>query len=716
MPKFTIDKIIGDDETPQAAETSGVPSSSLPPIPGDESAPREQPAAREEPGKPRSFASHSDKPVKQIRISPQPEDLEDIGSDAPVAQKKAPDRQGSALSRLLSSNWLGKGTQSAAASASGGSSGKSLARELLEAEKRYREGLTSLRDIIAPAAVKVNPNEIEISGTFTRTYFILAYPRFLASNWLAPVINLDIPMDISMFTYPMDSGEILKKLRMKVGQIQSNITLAGERGDVRDPMLETALKDAEELRDRLVQGTERYFRFSLYFTLYGSTLEELNKASSTLETMLGSKLVIIKRAFLQMKPGFNSTLPIGRDELAVVNNLNTEPLSSTFPFVSSDLTSNDGILYGINQHNSSLILFDRFSMENANLVVFAKSGAGKSYLVKLEILRSMMMGTFVIAIDPESEYKHLSDSVGGAYLNLSLNSEYRINPFELPKGVEGEKDEDILRSGIINLLGLMNILLGKMTSEEEAVMERGLWETYAKKDIAPDVGFQGKEMPVMDDLVDLLAGIEGGENLSSRLYKFTQGTFAGLFNKPTNVELNNQLVVFSIRDLEDALRPAAVYTILNYIWNEVRSEMKKRILVIDEAWWMMQHEDSALFLASLAKRARKYYLGVTTITQDVTDFLQSPHGEPIINNSSIQILLKQSPAAIELLSKVFFLTEGEKYLLLESEVGEGLFFAGLKHVAMKAVASYVEDQIITTDPRQLMEIEEAKRQLNQGVG
>ena len=588
-----------------------------------------------------------------------------------------------------------------------------MTRELLEAEKQYREGLTSLRDIIAPPAVQVNPNEVELAGTLARTYFVLAYPRYLASNWLAPIINLDVPMDMSMFVYPMDSGEILKKLRTKVGQIQSSIMIAQERGEVRDPMLETAVSDAEELRDRLVQGTERYFRFSLYFTIYARNHDELNKACSTLETMLGSKLVVAKKSFLQMRQGLNSTLPIGRDDLAVANNLNTEPLSSTFPFVSSDLTSNDGILYGINLHNNSLILFDRFSMENANTVVFAKSGAGKSYAVKLEILRSLMVGADVIVVDPESEYKHLCESVGGVFLDVSLNSSTRVNPFDLPEGIEGETDEDILRSAVVNLLGLMNIILGKLDAQEEAIMDKALWETYAKKDITPQVGILGKEMPVMDDLVEILSGIEGGETLASRLIKYTEGTFAGLFNRRTNVELNNQLVVFSIRDLEDALRPIAIYIILNFIWNRVRSQLKKRILVIDEAWWMLQHEDSGQFLFGIVKRARKYYLGVTTITQDVTDVLQSPFGEPIVTNSSIQLLLKQSPAAIDILAKVFYLTEGEKYLLLESEVGEGLFFAGLKHVAIKIVASYIEDQIITTDPRQLLEIEQAKKHLGE---
>ncbi|MEK9181320.1 MAG: DUF87 domain-containing protein, partial [Patescibacteria group bacterium] len=415
---------------------------------------------------------------------------------------------------------------------------REFTKQLLEAEKIYREGLTSLKDLIAPSAIKINPSELEVSGIFSRSYFVLAYPRYLSSNWLAPVINLDIPIDISMFVYPLNSETILKKLRNKVGQIQSGIMMGQEKGDVRDPMMETALHDVEELRDRLIQGTEHYFRVSLYFTLYAATLEELNKYSSTLETILGSKLIVTKKAFLQMKQGYNSTLPLGQDELAISANLNTDPLSSTFPFVSSDLTTNDGILYGINQHNNSLILFDRFSMENANLVVFAKSGAGKSYAVKLEILRSLMMGASVIVIDPEAEYKHLSDSVGGVFLNVSLNSAHRINPFDLPRGIEGESEQDILRSGIVFLGGLMNILLGKLDSNEDSIMDRALWETYAKKDITQESGFSGREMPIMEDLVEILGGIDGGENLASRLSKYTTGTFSGLFDQLTNVDLN----------------------------------------------------------------------------------------------------------------------------------------------------------------------------------
>lgn len=583
--------------------------------------------------------------------------------------------------------------------------------KLAEVEKEFNEGLTTLKDLLAPSSLSFTNSHFEINGKFARTFFALSYPRFLSSNWLSFIINSESALDVSMFIYPVDSGVVLKKLKSKVGEIGSQIMVEQEKGLVRNPMLETAYHDVEELRDSLQQGTERYFRFALYFTLYSDTLEELDKNSNILESALGAKLVVTKRALLATEPGFNSTLPLAMDELGIANNLNTSPLSSTFPFVSSDLTGNDGILYGINRHNNSLILFDRFQMENANFVVFAKSGAGKSYAVKLEILRSLMVGIEVIVVDPENEYQHLAEAVGGTYLNISLNSDFRINPFDLPVSVEGEDPADILRSAVINLLGLMGLILGNIDPTEEALLDKAIWQTYAKKDITETTDFRTAEMPIMSDLIEVLTGIVGAESLAQRLEKFTSGTFAGLLNQPTNVQLNNQLLVFSIRDLEDQLRPIAMYIILGHIWNLVRSEMKKRILVLDEAWIMMQHEDSARFVFGIAKRARKYYLGLTTITQDVADFMASPYGKPIVTNSSIQLLLKQSPAAVGIVAETFFLTEGEKYLLLESDVGEGIFFAGLKHAAIKIYASYVEDQIITTDPKQLLEIEQSKSEL-----
>ena len=586
---------------------------------------------------------------------------------------------------------------------------KNLSQRLGDVEKTYKEGLTTLKDLLAPAALKFQSSYFELNGKFARSFFVLAYPRFLSSNWLNFVIQAEGAIDVSLFIYPIDSETILKKLKSKVGEIGSQMSINQEKGMVRDPMLETAYKDVESLRDNLMQGTEKYFRFALYFTIYAEDLKELDKNSAALESALGSKLIVTKRALMQTQAGFNSTLPLGSDELDVANNMNTSPLSTCFPFVSSDLSSNDGILYGINRHNNSLILFDRFAMENANSVVFAKSGAGKSYAVKLEVLRSLMVGVEVIIVDPENEYKHLADAVGGTYLSVSLNSPSRINPFDLPVAIEGESSSDVLRSSVVNLLGLFSLMLGKLNPTEEALMDKALWQTYAKKDITPQMeDFKTAEYPTMNDLIEILNGMVGAESLAQRLTKYTEGTFAGLFNQPTNVVLNNQLVVFSIRDLEEALRPIAMYIVLSYIWNVVRSELKRRILVVDEAWILMQHEDSARFVYGMAKRARKYYLGLSTITQDVADFMASPYGKPIVTNSSIQLLLKQSPAAINIIAETFFLTEGEKYLLLESEVGEGIFFAGLKHAAIKIYASYVEDQIITTDPKQLLEIQEGQ--------
>jgi type IV secretory pathway VirB4 component len=584
--------------------------------------------------------------------------------------------------------------------------------KLAEVEQQYREGITTLRDLLAPASLKFTNSYFELNGKFGRSFFVLAYPRFLSSNWLSFIINSESALDVSMYIYPIDSGMVLKKLKSKIGEIGSQITIEQEKGLARNPLLETAYHDVEELRDALQQGIEHFFRFALYFTLYADSLEELDKNSKILESALSAKLVVTKRALLAVESGFNSTLPLCVDELDVASNLNTSPLSSTFPFVSSDLTGNDGILYGINRHNNSLILFDRFQMENANFVVFAKSGAGKSYAVKLEILRSLMVGIDVIVIDPENEYQHLAEAVGGTYINISLNSDFRINPFDLPIGMADEDKADILRSAVINLVGLMGLVLGKLDPTEEAILDKALWATYAKKDITENSDFATVEMPIMSDLIEVLSGMVGGESLAQRLGKFTEGTFAGLLNNQTNVVLKNQLLVFSIRDLEDSLRPIAMYIILGHIWNVVRSELKKRIMVLDEAWIMMQHEDSARFVFGIAKRARKYYLGLTTITQDVADFMASPYGKPIVTNSSIQLLLKQSPAAIDVVQETFFLTEGEKYLLLESDVGEGIFFAGLKHAAIKIYASYVEDQIITTDPKQLLEIEQSKEELS----
>ena len=582
---------------------------------------------------------------------------------------------------------------------------------LLESEKIYQKGLTTIKDIIAPAAFKISTDHILLNKKMASTFFVYAYPRYLQTNWFSPIINLDITFDIAMFIHPQKSEEILKTLLKVVTQVQSQISMNEEKGMVRDPILETAYQDVENLRDDLQQGVEHFFQFGLYITVYGNTKGELRKIETQLEAILEAKLVYIKSATMQMEAGFNSTLPFGSDRLVINNNMNTSPLSTTFPFVSSDLTSNQGILYGINRHNNSLILFDRFSMENANMVIFAKSGAGKSYAVKLEILRSLMMETDVIVIDPEDEYKHLCETVGGTFMRISLSSKHHINPFDLPFALEGEEHADILRTAIANVSGILKVMLGKITAEEDALIDKAVAETYAIKDITPEADFSNLEPPTMVDLQMVLENIKGAEDIATRVGKYTEGTFAGFLNHKTNIDIEAGFVVFNIRDMEEELRPVAMYLVLHHIWTLIRSKSKKRMLVVDEAWWMMQHEDAASFLFGIAKRCRKYFMGLTTITQDVTDFMGSRFGKPIVTNSSIQLLMKQSPAAIKVIVDTFYLTDEEKFLLLESNVGEGIFFAGPKRAAIKIVASYSEDQIITSDPAQLLEIEKAKKEL-----
>lgn len=578
-------------------------------------------------------------------------------------------------------------------------------KEFMEAEKLFQEGLTSIRDLISPSSMEIAYDYVRVGGMYAQSFYVYAYPRYLETNWLAPIVNFEVTMDISQFIYPIPSDRIMKILRKKVAQMQSSMRIAAEKGSVSDPALETALSDAEELRRSLQRGQEKFFHFALYFTIYADDEKKLKRVAKQLETLLGGKLVMTKRAQVQTERAFTSTLPICQDELDVTLNMNTSPLSSTFPFTSCDLTSNEGILYGLNRHNESLIIFDRFSLENANSVVFAKSGAGKSYAVKLEVLRLMMLGTDVIIVDPENEYEALAQTVGGSYLKLSLNADRRINPFDLSKPLKDEELQpgDLLRSAVLNLQGLLKIMLGGVTPEEESILDKALIDVYAIKGITMDmVDPSDIPPPTMEDLYDVLVSMDGAKSLSQRLSKYTSGSYAGIFNKPTNVDLNSGLMVFSIRDLEDALRPTAMYIILNYIWNCVRSELKKRILVIDEAWSLMQHEDSAKFLFGLVKRARKYYLGVTTITQDVEDFVKNSYGKPILTNSSMQLLLKQAPSAIDILTKTFNLTEGEKYILLNSGVGQGLFFAGMKHVAVQIIASFTEDKIVTTNPEQIL--------------
>ncbi len=582
--------------------------------------------------------------------------------------------------------------------------------------EKVSDELLTLIDVIAPSAIQFSPRNVNLSGLVARTLYAVAYPRYLTESWFESVLNLEKELDIAIYVHPIDTADTLKKFQKKVAEVQSQINIKAERGEVRDPQLEAAYRNLEELRDKLMQAEEKLFNVGLYITVYGKDEAELNKAEGTIKGMMDSKLIYVKPALFQQEQGLRSIIPTGTDELLVHSKFNSAPLSSFFPFTSFDLTSDTGILYGINRHNSSLVLFDRFSLTNYNSVTFATSGAGKSYALKLEILRSLMFGAEVIVLDPEREYEYLAEATGGRFFNISLSSDHHINPFDLPPPQADESPRDILRTHIIELIGLFRLMMGGLTPEEETILDLAVQETYALKDITGDTDFSNQEPPLLTDFEMVLAGMDGSNSLLVRLQKYTSGTWSGFMNKPTNVDISQKFVVFSLRDMEDELKTIAMYIITNFIWGSVRRRLAKRLLVIDEAWWMMKSEDTASFLFSLAKRGRKYYLGIATITQDVDDFLRSPYGVPMITNSSIQFLMKQSPTAIDNIQKTFNLTDQEKYLLLESGVGEGIFFVGMKHVAIKILASYTEDQIITSDPSQLLQIQRSRDELKASRG
>lgn len=598
------------------------------------------------------------------------------------------------------------------------------AKEQVEVEQAFLKGITTLRDLIAPSSLEIHSSYFRLGTKYGRTIYVYAYPRQIYTGWLSSIINLDEVIDVSMFFYPVESEIVLKNLRKKVTQMQATIAINEEKGRTRDPGLEAALNDAEELRDEIQVGSERFFRYGLYITMYADSIDELNFIQHKIETVFGQQLVFSKVASSQQEQGLNSTVPQMSDQLQIRRNMNTGAISTSFPFTSADLTQERGVLYGINMHNNGLVIFDRFTLENANMVVFAKSGSGKSFTVKLEALRSMMLGAEILIIDPENEYQKLADAVGGSYIRLSLNSDVRVNPFDLPRVVDSEDADDALRANLVTLHGLLRLMLGgaqvaaggatnttALTPAEEADLDQALIDTYARAGITSDPLTHNSLPPTMLELYDTLVHMEGtGPSLAQRLRKYTTGTFAGIFSQQSNIDINNPMVVFNIRDLEDELRPVAMYIVLSHIWNVVRSNLKKRMLIVDEAWQLMKYEDSANFLFSLAKRARKYYLGVTTISQDVEDFMASKMGRAIVANSSMQLLLKQSPSAVDVLADVFKLTDEERKRLANFPVGQGLFFAGQNHVHIQIIASRTEQQLVTTNPVQQLQQKEEERQ------
>jgi type IV secretory pathway VirB4 component len=581
-------------------------------------------------------------------------------------------------------------------------------REQQEVDEAFRKGISELRDFIAPSSLEIESGYFRLGTQYARAFYVYGYPRQIFTGWLSPIVNIDEEIDISMFVYPVASQVVLENLRKKVTQLEAGLQIDAEKGRVRDPAKQAAIIDAEELRDSLQVGEERFFRFGLYMTIYAKSLEELDFVQHKIETILGQQLVYSKPSTVQMEQGFNSTIPQFTDQLQIRRNMNTGALATSFPFTSADLTQENGILYGINMHNNGLVIFDRFSLENANMVVFAKSGAGKSFAVKLEALRSMMMGTEVLIIDPENEYERLCDAVGGSYIRMSLNSTTRINPFDLPRVIDKDDADNALRANLITLHGLMRLMMGgALNPSEEADLDQALIDTYAKAGITGDPLTHQTPPPTITDLYDTLLHMQGtGPGMAQRLRKYTSGTFAGIFSQQSNVDINNNMVVFNIRDLEDELRPVAMYIILNHIWNKTKSDRKKRNLIIDEAWQLLKYQDSANFMFSLAKRARKYSLGLTTISQDVEDMMSSQMGRAIVSNSSMQLLLKQSTSAVDVLGAVFKLTAEERKRLSQFPVGQGLLFAGQNHVHVQVIASPTETSLISTNPEEIKKVQE----------
>lgn len=571
----------------------------------------------------------------------------------------------------------------------------------LEKLKEFSRGLVTIQDIIAPEAIEIDFTYQKINSTYTRTLFVAGYPRTVPANWLGPLINFPHQLNIAMFIFPVDVKEVLDSLRRKITEMEAEITSDIRQGKISNINTEVKLEDARVIREQLAKGAERFYQFGLYVTIQATSKDELDRVTKSIQSTLGSLLIVSKKATLQMDEGFKTTLPMGIDKLLVTRNMDTTSLATTFPFTSSELTMETGIVYGINEHNDSLVIFDRFKMENANMVVFAKSGAGKSYTIKLEILRQLMFDTEVIVLDPEHEYEDMARSVNGEYINFSFDSEAKINPFDLSSVYEEGENE--LGQKIISLHGLMKVMLGEMTAEQDALLDRALVAAYKAKGITPDPATQANEPPLMEDLYKALIGMESAaaSDLSARLEKFITGSFRGIFDQASNIDITNPMTVFSVRDIEEGLRPIAMYVILDFVWTRIKKNFKKRLLVIDEAWYFMKHPDSAAFIYSMVKRARKYYLGVTTITQDVEDFLHTDFGKAIVTNSSIQLLMKQSTASIPVLAETFYLSEGERQLLVASDVGEGVFFAGSNHVALRVVASEIEHRLITTNPEEL---------------
>ncbi len=575
---------------------------------------------------------------------------------------------------------------------------KKLKKRRANARKKKLEfqfGTQDAVDIISYSGLEEQSSYIVIDDKYVRTLFISGYPFVASTGWLNMLVNFNNNIDISYHIEQIDAHIALPKLNRKITELESTKRAMLKRGAIVGSEITDPLESAVELKNKIQRGQEKLFQVSIYIAISANSLQELNKITTLLNTVMATRLFYTKVATFQQLEGLQSILPRSENILSQKRNLDTSTAALTFPFVSSELVQDAGILYGVNKSNNSLVIIDRFSLHNANSIVFAQSGSGKSYTAKVEILRQLMQGTRVIVIDPEREYEQLAHSVNGTYIKVSANSFEKINPFDL--SLNGKNTDDTLSAHIQDLTEILSLMVDGLSPEEKAAMDKAILQTYKDFGFSLRGGSKGKVYPLLKDLYKSLK-IMKQTKLCERLEKYTQGSLSNVFDSQTNIKLDNRLIVFDIKDLSESLRQIMMIVLSNFVYHQVKSNPQKRLLVIDEGWMLLQHEESARFVAGLTRRARKYYLGVSIISQQANDFLNNDYGKAIASQSSLRVLMRQDTTTIKKVASEFNLSEYEQKFLLTCEKGEALIIADQNHVAVKVVASEKEHPLITTDP------------------
>lgn len=565
---------------------------------------------------------------------------------------------------------------------------RKLAKQEKQKELTLTLGEQDAVDVLSYAGLEENVDYLCIDGVYIRTLYISGYPFTASSGWLDSIINFNHDTDISYHLYEVNALHALPKLHRKITELESTRRSMMQAGKIIGSEITDPLESAIELRDKIQRGQEKLFQMSIYIAIRAESLEELNKTTKLLEATMSARLFYSKVARYQQLEALQSILPRGEDQLGQKRNLDSSSAALTFPFMSSELVQESGILYGVNKSNNSLVILDRFSLHNANSIVFAQSGSGKSYTTKVEILRQLMQGTKVLVIDPEREYKRLSETVKGTYIKLSAKSKEKINPFDLASTFHTKAD---LTEHVQDLTAVIDLMAEGLDKREKAAVDKAILKVYKKAK---------KQQPLLEDLYAELHNL-GQLQLCERLEKYITGSSAEIFNSHTNINLDNRLVIFDIKDMSANLRPIMMLIISNFIQNQVKAKPEKRMLVIDEGWLLLQHEQSARFIAGLVRRARKYYLGVSFISQQADDFLKSDYGRAIASQSALRILMRQDTTTIKTVVTEFNLSEYERQFLLTCERGDALIIADQNHVAVKVVASEKEHPLITTDPTEL---------------